>query len=209
MPHVDRQIMVRAGRNVGLAALAGSVLVAGGCAAIPNKFVKDSPSYNMVLASPTSLDVRASHARADQRYRDWELATTASEPVMVIHGPLYFEDPVSDQGASYRNRYGWEDFAAVPYSLGRSALNLAALPVSMVVTPPWTPMVSDGLLSEQALGYDHDAARLSDVERPYTVGSPGKPVEPEVGGDVAPPEMNGGAAADEMAAVDSDATENK
>jgi hypothetical protein len=31
------------------------------------------------------------------------------------------------------------------------------MPVSLIVTPPWTVMESDGELSEQALGYDHDA----------------------------------------------------
>jgi hypothetical protein len=42
-----------------------------------------------------------------------------------------------------------------------------AWPVSAVVTPPFTLMGSDGVLSRQALGYDHDAER-----RPSGVAPP-------------------------------------
>jgi hypothetical protein len=38
------------------------------------------------------------------------------------------------------------------------------LPVSAVVTPPCMLMESDGQLSRQALGYDHDATRARRCE---------------------------------------------
>jgi hypothetical protein len=74
-----------------------------------------------------------------------------------VHGPLYFEDPFEDKGTTYEHRLGWEDWFAMPYSYARYTLNWLALPVSMIVTPPWTAMESDGRLSKQLLGYDHDA----------------------------------------------------
>jgi hypothetical protein len=70
---------------------------------------------------------------------------------------------------------------AAPYSYGRYYLNLVALPVSAVVTPPWTAMESDGRLSEQLLGYDHDATPLSRRIQP--------PPQPSDQGPAAPHEQ--------------------
>ncbi len=137
--------------------LAAVSTLAVGCANIPNMFSQESPAYETTLATPASLDVRANFMPADQRHRTWETATVAAKSSDVRHGPLYFQDPIASQGASYANRWGWEDYAAAAYSPARFALNLVAFPVSAVVQPPWMPMASDGVLSRQALGYDHDA----------------------------------------------------
>ncbi len=99
---------------------------------------------------------------------------------VVEHGPLYFEDPFVDKGAGRTEqtdpgnvyRLGWEDWVALPYGYARHVLNLVALPVSAVVTPPWTRMESDGHLSRQILGYDHDATPAQDA------GDDNKPAEP-------------------------------
>lgn len=137
--------------------LAAVSTLAVGCANIPDLFSQESPSYERALTTPTSVDVRANFMPANQRHRTWDTATVAAQPTDVVHGPLYFQDPIASQGATYANRWGWEDYAAAAYSPARFALNLVAFPVSAVVQPPWMPMVSDGVLSRQALGYDHDA----------------------------------------------------
>lgn len=65
----------------------------------------------------------------------------------VHHGPLYFEDEmenVSEVNSNCPSGYTWLDILAVPYSDARWMLNTIALPVSMVVNPPWQRMCSDG-----------------------------------------------------------------
>jgi hypothetical protein len=139
-----------------------------GCAHVPNQWVEDGPAATQEWESPTAQDLRANHAPAQQRHRDWPVQTLAPEPDTVTHWPLYFEDPFVDKGHGRegRNRYhiGWEDYVALPYGYARFTLNWLMLPVSAVVTPPWILMESDGRLSRQALGYDHDAARAGGGE---------------------------------------------
>jgi len=73
----------------------------------------------------------------------------------VPHYPLWWEDPFEDKGDGNKAfAWGWQDYVAMPYSFGRFLLNTMGWPVSIVVTPPGTPMVSDG-----RIGRDHDAAR--------------------------------------------------
>ena len=73
----------------------------------------------------------------------------------VPHYPLWWEDPFEDKGDG-NNTYAWtaQDYLAMPYGVGRFFLNTMGWPVSMVLTPPGTPMVSDS-----RIGRDHDAAR--------------------------------------------------
>lgn len=73
----------------------------------------------------------------------------------VPHYPLWWEDPFEDKGDGNNTfAWTWQDYAAMPYGFGRFLLNTMAWPVSMAVTPPGTPMVSDG-----QIGRDHDATR--------------------------------------------------
>lgn len=138
--------------------LSGALTLAGGCAAIHNQFREDGPAAAAELNSPSAADILERCQPAPARFRDWELMPIGSEPGAVTHGPLYFEDPFEDKGrGDPQYRMGWEDFVAAPYCYARYYLNLIALPVSAVVTPPWTAMESDGRLSRQLLGYDHDA----------------------------------------------------
>jgi hypothetical protein len=161
--------------SFGLAAL--SLLL--GCAHIPNQFADDSPAVTTDLESPTAKDVYARFSQAKQSFRDWPAASTAPESGTVVHWPLYFEDPFEDKGheavnpdgrpANQRYYIGWEDYLALAYGYPRFWLNTLGLPVSLVVQPPWTPMVSDGELSRQAPGYDHDATPLgSETPQPAT-----------------------------------------
>lgn len=73
----------------------------------------------------------------------------------VPHFPLWWEDPFEDKG-DQDNQFAWtwQDYFAMPYSYARWHVNTIGWPVSAVVTPPGTPMVSDG-----NIGRDHDAAK--------------------------------------------------
>lgn len=153
-------------RLVGLVAAAHLV----GCAHVPNQFVDDSPSVTTTLDSATAQDVQARFQPARQARRDWPTQTTRPESGAVVHWPLYFEDPFEDKGPdavntagrppNQRHYIGWEDYVALAYGYPRFWLNTLGMPVSLVVQPPWTAMESDGQLSQQALGYDHDATPL-------------------------------------------------
>lgn len=73
----------------------------------------------------------------------------------VPHYPLWWEDPFEDKGDMDGTfAWTWQDYVAMPYSYARYHLNTIAWPVSAIVTPPGTPMVSDGVI-----GRDHDAER--------------------------------------------------
>lgn len=138
------------------------VMLLAGCAHVPNQFAEDGPASRSTLESPTVQDAFASYQASKQRDRGWQPTVAAAESGAVTHWPLYTEDPFEDKGTDRPdgpNKYfiGWEDYVALPYGIARHTLNIIGMPVSMVVQPPWTLMESDGELSKQCLGYDHDA----------------------------------------------------
>jgi len=147
---------------------------------VPNQWREDGPATTAEWDSPTAKDLRANYAPAAQRHRDWDVATVA-EPAAVTHWPLYFEDPFVDKGHGREglNKYhiGWEDYLAMPYSYSRFTLNWLMLPASAVVTPPWTLLESDGRLSRQILGYDHDATRAGARAAEASPATPGEDEE--------------------------------
>ncbi len=149
--------------------LAGGLLGGAGCGRIHCLFHDDAPATTETLRSATAEDVLGRFEPAAQRQRAWPRQEVSSAYEPVVHGPLCFEDPFEDKGAGRPDhRWGWEDYVALAYCPARFVLNLGAMPVSMVVTPPWTPMESDGQLSRQLLGYDHDAipaAQAAEAER--------------------------------------------
>lgn len=138
-------------------AAAGALFV--GCHRIENNFVEDGPSSDGAsLDSATVADLRTrGDAPEHQRERAWEKNHLAVVDGSVRHGPLYFQDPFEDKGAGHgEHRLGWEDVFAAHYDFARFTGNWLLLPVSMVVNPPWQTQESDGALSKQLLGYDHD-----------------------------------------------------
>jgi hypothetical protein len=139
-----------------------------GCAHIPDYYREDGPSATANWDTPTVTAVRASYEPAARKHRDWEPTIVHTERGAVAHWPLYFEDPFEDQGhgrtdATHpHNVYhrGWEDCLAAPYGFARFTANWLLLPVSAIVTPPWTVMESDGKTSKQLIWHDHDATTL-------------------------------------------------
>jgi hypothetical protein len=148
-----------------------------GCAHTINPFVDDTASLQDAT-NASERSVREADRAPVIRRREWEQSDTVYASGAVIHWPLWFEDPFEDKG-SEDGQFAWtaEDYIAWPYSFGRFLLNTMAWPVSAVVTPPGTPMVSDGRLSRQVLGMDHDAIPLSKVERRTDYVNPNEEVD--------------------------------
>ena len=155
-------------RVVVLLVVGAALVVAAGCAYTPNYYRETGPSVAAPWDSPTASDVKARYASAPLRHREWAPTCVAPENGAVVHWPLYFEDPFVTKGDGRTDetnprdvyRMGWEDWVALPYGHARFTTNWLLLPVSAIVTPPWTAMESDGFVSKQLLGYDHDATPL-------------------------------------------------
>ena len=144
-----------------------------GCAPRNNPFVEDGPSSEMVWNSPTGVDVYERLEPAEPRQRQWPRQLLVAADGRVTHDPLYFENPFVDHGtyrtdadplgmtAGGRAKYyvGWTDLGAGLYALPRYWVNMIGFPASVVVTPPWQVQESDGYISRQKLGFDHDATR--------------------------------------------------
>ncbi len=139
-------------------AIIASTLLAAGC----HEYVY--PWQDETVGPELVTTASASTARAeplDDRIvvvRDIEPTVITPPEGAVAHFPLWFQDPFEDRG-SMDGQFAWTyaDYLAMPYGLSRFILNGIALPISAVVHPPVPAMVSDGVLSRQALGYDHDA----------------------------------------------------
>ncbi len=149
----------RAERAAMLVALCSLCVIAWGCQHTINPFKDDLPPTEAI--STASADgVRATGKVAEVRRRPLEPGRVEYAHGGVTHWPLWWEDPFEDKGSQDQVfAWTWEDYLAWPYSFGRFLLNTMGWPVSAVVTPPGTVMISDGRLSRQALGYDHDAER--------------------------------------------------
>ncbi len=157
----EKRRALRALVAVGLAATAAALSV--GCANLHNQWREDGPASRSNLTTPTVDDVIAHAPQAPQRTRACPVCSITPQRGAVPHYPLYFEDPFADKGhgRTGSNAYyvGWEDYVAMPYSFARYHLNYLMIPVSFFVTPPCYQMESDGALSRQLLGYDHDAQK--------------------------------------------------
>lgn len=139
------------------------MLLPAGCAQVTaeyqdeNPFVDDLPPTSTFTTASVE-GVRYLALERPYRRRPWEPATCAAQDGTVTHWPLWWEDPFEDKG-SVNGQFAltWEDGLAMPYGLGRFLVNTMFWPVSAVVTPPFTVMCSDGVLSRQIIQKDHDA----------------------------------------------------
>ena len=143
--------------NSALAVLAAFM---SGCSLMPCPFHDEFVLHPVDTTTGSVEDARASGATYALRERGHVPTQRSPENGTVTHLPLYFEDPFEDKG-SEDGQFAWtgEDYLQMVYWRARFLANGIAWPVSAVVTPPWTIMESDGRLSRQALGYDHDAER--------------------------------------------------
>lgn len=144
---------------------------AAGCANQLNNPFKDSGAASRAeetTPSATYYTSRDDGARPPPLRREGRGTTAYYESGTVTHWPVWFEDPFEDKGNDRTdpadrdapdNRFALNgaDVLAGFYSPLRFAVNGFGLPFSAIVQPPGWLMASDGKLSRQALGYDHDS----------------------------------------------------
>ncbi len=138
-----------------LAALVAAA-VGSGCHEYVNPWDDETHTSDAVTTASVT-EARAAPPMPAMRQREYAPAALNAQDGSVHHFPLWFEDPFEDRGSD-NGRFAWtyEDYVGMPYGLSRMVLNTLALPISAVVHPPVPLMVSDGVTSRQALGYDHD-----------------------------------------------------
>lgn len=131
-------------------------LLAGACNQPPSLNAWRDDSISPAAWSTASEEgVLAAGHEPVLRHRDVPPAYAPMARAEVSHWPLWYEDPFEDKGdEDGQFALTWVDYLAMPYSYARSHLNTIGLPVSIVVQPPWTPMVSDGQVGP---GPNHDA----------------------------------------------------
>ncbi|MCH8966799.1 MAG: hypothetical protein IID43_03905 [Planctomycetes bacterium] len=153
-----------------IAVLLCFVAVGSGCQHHVNPFV-DVPGDREAITTASVDIARAFGGQRTVLRRDTAVTQLTAVDGTVTHGPLYFEDPFEDQG-SEDGRFAWtaEDVVQPIAWWGRFLLNAVSFPVSVVVTPPWVVMASDGYAASEGrgrriLGFRHDAERWSPPPR--------------------------------------------
>jgi hypothetical protein len=122
---------------------------------------QDELVLHPVSATTASAEgVRAANLTPTMRVREHAPKEIRSFDGSVTHGPLFFEDPFEENGSD-DGQFAWtgEDYLQWWYWRGRFLVNAILSPWSVVDTPPWTVMVSDGEPSRRVIGHLHDADR--------------------------------------------------
>jgi len=150
---------VTPGRHVPMHGVAAMIALIPGCHLAVHPFTDEFAGRPAVTTASVE-GVRAAAKSDLVLTRTSPSREIAPEDGTVSHGPLYFEDPYEESG-SEDGHFAWtaEDYWQWVYWRGRFLLNAVAFPVSAVVTPPWTVMVSDGNLNDRAWGEKLDAGR--------------------------------------------------
>ncbi len=160
-----------------------ALLVAGCASQINDPFRDEGAAARVEMTTPAAAAYLAMDEPIEQTHRDSPDGVVYYHRTGVTHWPLWFENPVIEKGndpldpndrdaADQTFAVNCNDFLAAPYNYLRMAANFGLWPISAIVTPPGTVMVSDGRLGPDLLGnYNHDAARSSaGVEPPFWVG---------------------------------------
>jgi len=148
----------RSVRCVGwLFAVLGTILVSAGCHPQACPFY-DPYAHCAAVTTASSEGAMAAETTQRQDHRSFDTVTVAPMSGAVTHGPLYFEDGfgdfITDDGT-----FAWtgEDFVYIFTWRGRFLANILFYPISLINTPPWQVMTSDGAASREVLWISHDA----------------------------------------------------
>lgn len=170
------------GRTLLGLALSFSLAAGLGCAHVNNPWKDSSVAINGDMHTPSS-DTYSKGDRAEFRTRHGrvcEPSSVAYHNGSVTHWPLWFQDPFEDRGNTDvpmtnpdaqrdlpDNTFAvtWVDYFHLAYGPARELLNIAGWPISAVVEHPGMLMESDGRISKNILGYDHDPKRSDSVSR--------------------------------------------
>ncbi|RIK68079.1 MAG: hypothetical protein DCC65_04425 [Planctomycetota bacterium] len=166
-------------RRVGVALCAALGMALGsGCAQLNDPWKDSSAAIDADMTTPSTNAYESKPGTSANPRRTWESSNVTYANGVVTHWPLWWEDPFEDKGNRDKPpadgnesapdnvfAWNWVDYLHMPYGPARYFLNTVGFPVSAVVTPPGTLMESDGKISKQFLGYDHDAQRSDSALR--------------------------------------------
>ena len=143
-----------------LCVMLGTPLLLAGCTPVAKGPLVSATE----VTSPSVLAVRQYDPEPDLVRRLHAVAYVSAEDGSVTHYPLYFEDPFEHRSWEQELapiEYEPEDHLVWLYGDFRFLANAVVAPVSMVLNPPWNPMVSDGKPSRLVLGIEpQDPKRL-------------------------------------------------
>lgn len=133
------------------------LILTTGCSQFVNPF-HDEMRHVVEVTTPSVDGIRAAEAARSDRRQEYAPAIAISLDQAVTHEPLLFENLYEEVTEDDR-RFEWtlEDYFHVFYWRARFLANLVALPVSLVVTPPWVVQESDGVSEPNWFGELHDA----------------------------------------------------
>jgi hypothetical protein len=160
---------------------AGTAFALAGCAHVNNPYIDSSAAIDPEMNTASSRGYAAGHSEFGRPVRRQSAESEVRyENGAVTHWPLWFEDPFEDKGNRYLpygdadaerdlpdNEFAWNwvDYFHAGYGPARLVLNVVGFPASAVVQHPGMLMESDGRISRNILGYDHDATRSDSVTR--------------------------------------------
>ena len=154
------------GEGVVLHAFAAVVLLTmGGCQLAVNPF-KDELANQPTVTTPSVAAVIAANKEPHVVARPYAPTTAPAVDGTVDHLPLCFEDWFEDTERD-EGRFAWTgwDYIHILSWRGRFLVNLMGFPLTVVMTPPWQAMYSDGHAERRDLGLQYDAARAATDEQ--------------------------------------------
>ncbi len=129
------------GRLVSGCAAIVFLFLAAGCSLMINPNY-DELSAETITMTPSEQGVRNAHvSTGEQQVRPFEEILCAAHTGHIIHGPLFFEDPI-EQAGSNDDQFAWtfEEPLYFVYGPIRYGANIASLPVSAIMSPLWVPV---------------------------------------------------------------------
>lgn len=146
-------------RRCAEALLCLSLIVGGaGCQMFSNPYHDDLANRQAVTTASVDGARAATIAEREAASPLGDVKEMRAKDGTVTHGPLYFEDGVDENGSD-DGQFTWthEDGWQILSWRARFLMNVVALPIHAVMTPPWQMMASDGRPSREVFGTMYDA----------------------------------------------------
>lgn len=147
-------------RHLLLSVLAISLVLSGvGCSLHSTQMTDELPDHSVVTTPSVDEAMAASTTHRDAR-RPITPSHLKSQDGSVSHGPLYFED--DDEAAFSEDHFSAKktnEFLCMFVENSRFILNTVFYPISVLDTPHWSRMASDGIPSRMVFGVKQDAVR--------------------------------------------------
>lgn len=150
----------KTGRHFLQTVLAVNLVLTGVGCSLHSARMTDEWSGQTVVTTPSVDEALAASTTHRNARRPITPSHLKSQDGSVTHGPLYFED---NDEAVYReddsSAKNSNDFLCFFVENSRFILNSLFYPISVLDTPHWSQMASDGIPSRMVFGVEQDAVR--------------------------------------------------